>query len=406
MSAHANPDIVDDGLVFMYDTDDGKSYKGEPTENIFLNPTFIGTAGTQTSTVTDNWYFSGYTGDSGFKFYNNSTSPFSLKFPNEGSLITTGANDDSTTQNRRFYCDEVLQAGATYTVSAWIYTTRTSGLSIAHFEYGGSSLNSGYFSGTSTHPNHVLGEWYYWEDTYTVGADYTSGLIGPVHTGSSDTIVGIQRFQIEKKSHATPFVNGTRSATQGLLDRTSISTINISNASFDSNAQMTFDGTDDYIEVPNTNLPAPSTNLTMECVFQRDSGRTIINYGPSGFNTSKNYGFECLGSNPALRSNINTSSGSTQIIGTTVINSNTKYYGAMTYDGSSVKLYVNGKLEASASKSGSILNSSTPSLNIGRKNSGNGEYINGEIPIVRIYNRALTAAEVLQNYNAIKSRFQ
>ena len=29
MSAHANPDIVDDGLVFIYDTDDGKSYKGE-----------------------------------------------------------------------------------------------------------------------------------------------------------------------------------------------------------------------------------------------------------------------------------------------------------------------------------------------------------------------------------------
>ena len=38
MSAHANPDIVDDSLVFIYDTDDGKSFKGEPTTNIVPTP--------------------------------------------------------------------------------------------------------------------------------------------------------------------------------------------------------------------------------------------------------------------------------------------------------------------------------------------------------------------------------
>jgi hypothetical protein len=31
--------------------------------------------------------------------------------------------------------------------------------------------------------------------------------------------------------------------------------------------------------------------------------------------------------------------------------------------------------------------------------------MSGNVAIARIYNRALTAAEVLQNYNALKSRF-
>ena len=34
MATAYSPKIITDGLVFMYDTDDGKSYKGEPTENL------------------------------------------------------------------------------------------------------------------------------------------------------------------------------------------------------------------------------------------------------------------------------------------------------------------------------------------------------------------------------------
>ena len=34
-----------------------------------------------------------------------------------------------------------------------------------------------------------------------------------------------------------------------------------------------------------------------------------------------------------------------------------------------------------------------------------GDLFNGNLAIARVYNRALTAAEVLQNYNAQKGRF-
>ena len=37
--------------------------------------------------------------------------------------------------------------------------------------------------------------------------------------------------------------------------------------------------------------------------------------------------------------------------------------------------------------------------------SGGARNIDGEIPIVRVYNKALSDKEALQNYNAIKNRF-
>jgi len=43
-------------------------------------------------------------------------------------------------------------------------------------------------------------------------------------------------------------------------------------------------------------------------------------------------------------------------------------------------------------------------LYVGRTASG--EYFNGKIAIVNVYNRVLTDAEVTQNYNALKGRFE
>ncbi len=34
-----------------------------------------------------------------------------------------------------------------------------------------------------------------------------------------------------------------------------------------------------------------------------------------------------------------------------------------------------------------------------------GNYFDGDIPVVKIYNRALSASEILSNYRALKSRY-
>lgn len=69
------------------------------------------------------------------------------------------------------------------------------------------------------------------------------------------------------------------------------------------------------------------------------------------------------------------------------------------------KLYRNGNLITSNATTGSITRSTTPNVFLGRR----GSYANRVTSCIfyqfSVYNRALTATEVLQNYNAIKGRY-
>jgi hypothetical protein len=65
--------------------------------------------------------------------------------------------------------------------------------------------------------------------------------------------------------------------------------------------------------------------------------------------------------------------------------------------------YINGILQKTGSSSSSIGGSATE-FRIGTNTSGTEQY-NGIIYTTQVYNRALSAAEILQNYNSQKSRF-
>lgn len=93
--------------------------------------------------------------------------------------------------------------------------------------------------------------------------------------------------------------------------------------------------------------------------------------------------------------------------GTTVLQTNTVYHVCGTYDGVKVKIYVNGILENELNENRNI---KTPASNDAKWVIGSGEFnasrwFDGTIYNTQIYNRALTASEVLQNYNAQKGRF-
>ncbi len=79
----------------------------------------------------------------------------------------------------------------------------------------------------------------------------------------------------------------------------------------------------------------------------------------------------------------------------------------VTYNGSQVIQYLNGTQQSTLTYSGSA-QSSGLGIRIGRRwdNAPNStDFINGEIPFVSIYNRALSASEISSNYNATSSRF-
>jgi hypothetical protein len=92
------------------------------------------------------------------------------------------------------------------------------------------------------------------------------------------------------------------------------------------------------------------------------------------------------------------------IFSTSTLALNTWYYLTGVWAaGSSVKLYINGLLEATTSTTSTSLRTSSTGWTMGTINATT--FTSGYNSISQIYTRVLSDAEILQNYNAQKSRF-
>ena len=80
-----------------------------------------------------------------------------------------------------------------------------------------------------------------------------------------------------------------------------------------------------------------------------------------------------------------------------VLAANTWSHLALTYDGTTLRLYLNGAQVASAVRSGSMLTSANP-LQIGGDNIY-GQYFQGRIDEVHVYNVPLTQAQIQADMN-------
>ena len=87
---------------------------------------------------------------------------------------------------------------------------------------------------------------------------------------------------------------------------------------------------------------------------------------------------------------------------TTTLSLNTWYCGAVTFNTTNGwRLYLNGTQEATSVSTTAF--TGTGDIQLGRYQTGNN--YTGRIAIAQVYNRVLSGAEILQNYNAQKSRF-
>jgi hypothetical protein len=91
----------------------------------------------------------------------------------------------------------------------------------------------------------------------------------------------------------------------------------------------------------------------------------------------------------------------------TYMNTTSWYQVVGTYTSGARRLYINGTLVNSDTQTGTINNDANGmSIGVYGGYSGvRGYYYNGNLAICRIYNKALTATEIQQNYNALKGRF-
>ena len=83
---------------------------------------------------------------------------------------------------------------------------------------------------------------------------------------------------------------------------------------------------------------------------------------------------------------------------------NTYFHLCITKNLGNVIVYIDG-VSLYTGTGASYLGGSGRVIHIGNNTAGYGRHIKGTISTVKIYNRALTSQEVLQNYNALKGRF-
>lgn len=93
---------------------------------------------------------------------------------------------------------------------------------------------------------------------------------------------------------------------------------------------------------------------------------------------------------------------------TSTLVSGRSYHICGVYDGSNQRIYVNGRLQPNSTPTGATgYDQSNVSLLVGarQQNGSSTELFSGSIYQVAIYNRALSASEVIRNYEALRGRF-
>ena len=394
MPTNAGPNTYgEENLVFGYDLGDSvNSYKGEPTTNLV-------DAFPDVSLPSGFYWTYEYSASI-------SDSPISGHFLSNRKWVKL--TKTSATNGRVLFNANSFTAGNTYTITAYVYIDDNRNTSLAF-----NSDNVGYSQETVDTPynfskigtvQRIRGTW---NQLQNGGSIY--GLRGGTSNPIGSTIY-ITGLQVEQNAHPTQLTAGTRSATQGLIDLTGNSTINLSNVSFDSNAIMDFDGTNDYVTVgTNTDFYFGTGDFTIEAVFTpTDNGNGwtgVVNKGGSGATGfamsyyANGNGTMTLYMDIDAPDNTHYSSG--------VLTSGQTYHIVMVYDRDSAGyVYNNGTLtytHTGLTGQNQSVDVSRP-LRLGCYDNAQW-FMDGKIHMVKLYDRALTGLEVSKNYKAIKSRF-
>jgi hypothetical protein len=199
------------------------------------------------------------------------------------------------------------------------------------------------------------------------------------------------------------YVYSSRSNTQGLKDLTGVHSLDLSNVSFNNatRPQMYFDGTNDYINIASSNLFDTSAVTVEVLVKPYASSQYGFWFEKGAVNTQ--YSLFMEGSNIVWRTCSAPGVYDSMYFSSSLLTANQWHHVVGTYTPGVKRVYHNSYLKNDSSYS-SALTTNQGNQFIGSYNSGAYHY-NGEIAIVKVYNRVLTAEEVHKNYLHYKERF-
>lgn len=171
---------------------------------------------------------------------------------------------------------------------------------------------------------------------------------------------------------------------------------------------IVFDGIDDYA-YSNTSVLGDTTTCTLEmiCIFSSLPNYSALFYiGVSQFN--HNLPYICFSSfSSQLYFSVGNYSSGIRLTNSAIssITANAWHHCVGTMGGGVLNLYIDGSFRSSYTLAGgfTIPLSGLVTAIYGGINLTN--YTSGSVGLARVYNRALTPEEVLQNYNSTKGRF-
>ena len=166
---------------------------------------------------------------------------------------------------------------------------------------------------------------------------------------------------------------------------------------------LDFDGVDDYVETPIIDI-RPWAGITISAWVNWQSivnnEHTIIsNHNPNDPGFKLQLEPDCGNCVEAwIITSLDTSTGA-EFTDLTLVD-DTWYHVAMTYDLATMKAYLNGQASSITPTGTGMDDSAVVALtNIGRNVYATGDYFDGLIDDVRVYNRALTQADITELYN-------
>ena len=313
-------------------------------------------------------------------------------------IVTSGTSAYTNTYNALAWNLAPAANGQTWTFSFWTKGSSNYSASALIFE-----ANS---SGTYLTYGHIFynvtTSWTRVSGTYTfsnASAAYIQFRIDNYNNGVTQWVDGIQ---VERASAATNFNpyyfgntvwkdisgnNRTGTLTNGPLFNTS----NYGN--------ILFDGTNDYVIMPSGGSYSEYTFMFF-CKWITDTAASSRLFGCDAFGTytvftPSNVGFhynQSAGSSTTISSGVNVGLGTWCHVAVTVSTLSSIAY-----------IYINGSL-TNGSSSIPYINLSG-NLFLGAQNTGAGVLANCNISVFQLYNRVLNATEIMQNYQADKTRF-
>ena len=414
MALNNSAKIATNGLVFYYDQNNTKSYKGPAIKNFATQ--LVSNYGSTPSTAT------GRSISGGTQFMDipqlGYTPVAVTNVQNNYTVFLPNSNDCCPSLHS--YSGGATISPSTLHTYAIVYKC-LSGYTNANYMYRYEYTASGgtYVTEAGVHDAnkriHLGDNWYWAWNTFTTQAtsnwlNYAASFYYRYSPVNDQLLIG--KVLIAQGDYTRlhpmywPAVNTTRSNTQVLSDIVANNAITASNLSYANNGIFSFNGTDGGLT---TSTAASSmgitTDFTISIFTKRASSPTNALQGQAGFGSGGSASIKNSGNYFA---DIYSATPTRYIVNITSSGSMTPYENVwvnlcVTVSGTSIKTYLNGVLAGSGTMDTTIKSFGSEVFGIAN---GYGYFrMQGEVGVASVYNRALTAEEIAQNFNALRGRY-